>query len=156
MTDLVSTQIAGWVACASFTAFLLVQVFNLVDRLKGKPTAREVQDGAQQTFETQKDCTAKHQTLDARLRELEVQIQRQRDHGDESRRVLHNKIDALKTTMHEMETGIMDRQVAMEERISTKTGTQVGEVHDRVNMVLVTLHEMRGEIKNMHVRANKG
>jgi hypothetical protein len=81
MNEIVSLNIAGWLACAAFVIWIANGAMQLVERFKPRPSTEEVRLEAAKNFVTQE------------------QFEHREQMASDSRKVMYAKMDSIRTEL---------------------------------------------------------
>ena len=126
-----AVQSAGWLCLAAFgLAGGINQVMKIVDRVKGKPSAAEVQTDTANKYQPLGDYATQDD-----LDRLQEEIQEDRRLAQASRERIDIEIKGVQRDLS-----------AMERRLNESGEKRAKETHDRINLVLEAVAELRGEV----------
>ncbi len=131
-------QLAGFLACAVFLAAGYNQVMKIVDRWKGRPSPGEVREEAAQLFARQRDFEIHIASNEKQFALLEIKRDEDLDEASDSRKIIYDKIDHMRSELFEAER-----------RISAAGEARIEKVHDRISDVLGEVREIRGKTNKL-------
>ncbi len=131
-------QVAAFLAVLFFIAAGYNQVMKMVDRWKGRPSPGEVREEAAQLFARQRDFEIHIAANEKQFALLEIKRDEDLDEASDSRKIIYDKIDHMRSELFEAER-----------RISAAGEARIEKVHDRISDVLGEVREIRGKTNKL-------
>lgn len=121
------------------------QFHDFFNRLRSKPPAGELQVAAAGLQERVKNLEENYDEISAQLASTRTALMAD---NDERRRAIYSKIDELRRETKEDLGAVRNEMMAELRQHNQVNEKRAGDIHDRINLVLAAVSEVRGELKN--------